>query len=58
VMLPDIAALREILSDEQAIYFERGSVEGMLGAIETVYREPTEADRRARAARLHVQQYT
>jgi glycosyltransferase involved in cell wall biosynthesis len=58
VMLPDIAALREILSDDQALYFERGSITGMLGAIETAYNDPEEAARRARSAGQHVQQYT
>lgn len=58
VMLPNLPALKEILSIEQAIYFERGSVAGMLAAIEWVYDSPDEAAHRAEAAWQQVAQYT
>lgn len=58
VMLPDIPALKEILSEEQALYFERGSVAGMLDAMEVAYNYPKETNARAQAARQQVLQYT
>ena len=40
-MLPDLPALKEILPEGQAVYFPRGSVEGMLETLEWTYQHPT-----------------
>ena len=58
VMLPDLPALKEILSEHEAVYFERGQVAGMKGAIEWVYSHPAEARTKAEAACAEVAQHT
>lgn len=58
VMLPDLPALKEILPEGQAVYFPRGSVDGMLEALEYTYSQPQEAATRAQAAYKSVSQYT
>ncbi len=58
VMLPDLPALKEILSEEQGIYFERGQVSGMQAALEWVYTHPEAASRKAEAALLQVARHT
>ena len=58
VLLPDIPALKEILSTQEAVYFERGKVEAMQAAIAWVYGHPQEAGARARAACVSVKSYT
>ncbi len=58
VLLPDIAALKEILPPSTAVYFERGSTAGMLAGLEWVYQNQAEANARATAARAVVARYT
>ena len=58
VMLPDLPALKEILNEEQAIYFERGNLAGMQAALEWAYTQPDAANDRAIAAYRQVSQYT
>ncbi len=58
VLLPDIAALKEILTEDEAFYFERGNVIAMKEAIALVYQQPQEAAQRGKAARQHVAAYT
>ncbi len=58
IMLPDLPALKEILPEDQAVYFPRGSVDGMLEALEYTFENPTEAAEKAQAAYRSVAKYT
>lgn len=58
IMLPDLPALKEILPPDQAVYFPRGSVAGMLEAIEWTFGHPEQAAARAQAAYRSVEGYT
>jgi glycosyltransferase involved in cell wall biosynthesis len=58
VLLPDIAALREILGDAEAFYFQRGNVADMTRAITTACCQPEEAARRGEAASARVAAHT
>lgn len=58
IMLPDLPALKEILPDGQAVYFPRGSVEGMLEALEWTYSHPDQAAAQAQAAYRSIERYT
>lgn len=58
VLLPDIAALREILSEQEAIYFERGNVDEMTEALRWAYDNPQEAQERGQRAAKSVARYT
>lgn len=58
IMLPDLPALKEILPGDQAVYFPRGSVEGMLEALEYTFENPAEAAGKALAAYQSVAKYT
>lgn len=58
IMLPQLPALKEILPEGQAVYFPRGSVEGMLEALEWTYANPDQATERAQAAYRSVARYT
>lgn len=58
VMLPDLPALKEILPEGEAIYFPRGSVAGMLDALEFACKNPVEAGAMAQAAYRSVEKYT
>lgn len=58
VLLPDISALKEILTEDEAFYFERGNVVAMKEVIAQVYQQPQEANQRGKAASQHVAAYT
>jgi glycosyltransferase involved in cell wall biosynthesis len=58
ILLPDIASLKEILSEDEAIYFERGNVSAMTGAIAQIYCNPEEAAEKGKSAFAKVQSYT
>lgn len=58
VMLPDLPALKEILPQDEAIYFPRGSVAGMLDALEYACQNPVEVAAKAQAAYRSVAKYT
>jgi glycosyltransferase involved in cell wall biosynthesis len=58
IMLPDLPALKEILPPDQAVYFPRGSVEGMLEALEWTYAHPDQANAQAQAAYRSIEGYT
>lgn len=58
IMLPDLPALKEILPPDQALYFQRGSVEGMRETLEWTFQHPDQAAERAQAAYRSVVCYT
>jgi glycosyltransferase involved in cell wall biosynthesis len=58
VLLPDLPALREILAEDEAIYFERGNVTALTAALNWIYTNPDQAAARGEAARHKVAAYT
>ncbi|MEI6043228.1 MAG: glycosyltransferase [Chloroflexota bacterium] len=58
VLLPDLPALREILADQEAIYFERGNLTALTAALKWVYANPEQAAAKGKAACRKVEAYT
>jgi glycosyltransferase involved in cell wall biosynthesis len=58
ILLPDIASLKEILSEAEAVYFERGSVPAMTEAIEEIFSNSEQATKKGARALAKVQSYT
>jgi glycosyltransferase involved in cell wall biosynthesis len=58
VLLPEIASLKEILSDDEAVYFERGNVPAMTKALEKIYHDYPQALAKGIKALDKVQAYT
>ncbi len=58
VLLPDLPALREILGDPGAVYFERGNMRALTDALCWVYTHPAEAAAHGEAAHTRVAAYT
>jgi glycosyltransferase involved in cell wall biosynthesis len=58
VLLPDLPALREILGEDEAIYFERGNRAAITAALCRVYTHPDEANARGQAAAHKVAAHT
>lgn len=58
ILLPDLPALREILSEDAAIYFERGNSAAMSAALKWAWRHPDEANQRGDQAAQTIARYT
>ncbi len=58
ILLPDLPALKEILGENEAIYFERGNFQTMAEGLDWAHKHPAEAAQRGEAARRRVKIYT
>lgn len=58
IILPNLDSLKEILSEDEAYFFEAGNVESLCETMRKVLDNPVEAENKARLARQKVEDYT